>query len=63
MRDKVQLYYGEVLQSSADLKTNACCTIEDIPSYVSDVIAQIHAEVPSSRRYMLRCAIVTTVVA
>jgi SAM-dependent methyltransferase len=45
MRDKVQLYYGEVLQSSADLKTNACCTIEDIPSYVSDAIAQIHAEV------------------
>ena len=45
MRDKVQHYYGEVLQSSADLKTNACCTIDAIPAYVSDVIAQIHTEV------------------
>jgi 2-polyprenyl-3-methyl-5-hydroxy-6-metoxy-1,4-benzoquinol methylase len=45
MRDKVQRYYGELLQSSADLKTDACCTIEDVPPYVSDAIAQIHAEV------------------
>jgi len=47
MRDEVQHYYGEVLQSSADLKTNACCTIDAVPAYVKDVIAQIHAEVLS----------------
>ena len=45
MRDEVQQYYGNVLKSSADLKTNACCTIDAVPSHVSDVIAQIHAEV------------------
>lgn len=45
MRDKVQRYYGEVLQSSADLKTNACCTIDDVRPYVSDIIAQIHSDV------------------
>jgi ubiquinone/menaquinone biosynthesis C-methylase UbiE len=45
MRDKVQRYYGEVLQSSADLKTNACCTIDDVRPYLSDIIAQIHSDV------------------
>jgi arsenite methyltransferase len=45
MHEEVQRYYGEVLQSSADLKTSACCTIEDTPQYVRDVMAQIHAEV------------------
>ncbi len=45
MRDEVQHYYGEVLQSSADLKTNACCTIDAVPAYVNNLIAQIHDEV------------------
>lgn len=45
MRDKVQRYYGEILQSSADLKTNACCTVDAIPPHVSDVIEQIHSDV------------------
>jgi arsenite methyltransferase len=45
MRDIVQRYYGEVLQSSADLKTDACCTLDDMPSYVRDIISQVHTEV------------------
>lgn len=45
MREEVQKYYGEVLQSSADLKTSACCTIGDTPTFVGQVIDQIHPEV------------------
>lgn len=45
MRAEVQRYYGEVLQSSADLKTNACCTDTAPPDYLKRVLAQIHDEV------------------
>lgn len=45
MRAEVQRYYGEVLQSSADLKTNACCTDAAPPDYLKRVLAQIHDEV------------------
>ena len=45
MRAEVQRYYGEVLQSSADLKTNACCTADAPPDYLKRVLAQIHDEV------------------
>ncbi len=41
----VQNYYGEVLQGSADLQTNACCTPDDIPDHVKAVLSQIHDEV------------------
>lgn len=51
MYDSVKNYYGEVLGSSADLKTNACCTDEaDIPGWLKDVLANIHPEV-SARYY------------
>jgi SAM-dependent methyltransferase len=45
MRAEVQRYYGEVLQSSADLKTDACCTEAAPPDYLKRVLAQIHDEV------------------
>ena len=32
MRAEVEHYYGEVLQSSADLKTSACCTVDAPPA-------------------------------
>lgn len=41
----VRHYYGEVLQSSADLKTSACCTIESVPAYLRPLIAEVHEEV------------------
>ena len=28
MRESVQTYYGQTLQSSADLATNACCDLD-----------------------------------
>jgi len=41
----VQDYYGNVLQGSEDLKTDACCTTDAIPGYVKSVLSQIHDEV------------------
>jgi len=46
----VRDYYGKELQSSADLKTNACCTITDYPREIKAALANIHEEV-SSRYY------------
>lgn len=45
MRADVQHYYGEVLQSSSDLKTSACCTVGETPDHVSAALAEIHVEV------------------
>lgn len=45
MQDFVQKYYGEVLEQTADLKTNACCTIESTPDFVTGALAEIHDEV------------------
>ncbi len=44
-QETVREYYGEVLQSSADLKTNACCPPEALPEYLRTILAEIHPEV------------------
>ncbi len=44
-RRSVQRYYGEVLRSSADLKTSACCPPETLPAYLRDILAEIHPQV------------------
>ena len=41
----VQKYYGQVLQSSQDLKTSACCTLDTMPSYLRPHLADLHPEV------------------
>lgn len=41
----VQNYYGQVLQSSEDLKTNACCTLDAIPMHLRPLLADLHPEV------------------
>lgn len=41
----VKEYYGKTLQSSADLKTDACCTPEDVPAYLRRLIDNVHPEV------------------
>ncbi|UWQ57108.1 methyltransferase domain-containing protein [Leisingera caerulea] len=43
--ENVQTYYGEVLQGSGDLQTNACCTPDDMPDHVKAVLSKIHDEV------------------
>ncbi len=50
IQDSVKDYYGKVLQSSGDLKTDACCTVGDMPDYLKPVLANIHPEV-SARYY------------
>jgi arsenite methyltransferase len=47
MYDVVQDYYGKQLQSSADLKTTACCDFTAMPEWLKPVLANIHAEVLS----------------
>ena len=46
----VKDYYGNKLQSSVDLATDACCTLDDTPAYVRALLADIHPDV-SSRYY------------
>ena len=45
--ENAQHYYGEVLRSSADLRTDACCTASRPPPSVRAALANIHEEVKS----------------
>ncbi|TNF34528.1 MAG: methyltransferase domain-containing protein [Gammaproteobacteria bacterium] len=45
MQDSVREYYGNTLQGSQDLQTNACCTDAGMPEYIKPVLANIHDEV------------------
>ncbi|MBW2940605.1 methyltransferase domain-containing protein [Zhongshania aquimaris] len=47
MHELVQDYYGKQLQSSADLKTSACCDITLMPQWLKPVLANIHGDVLS----------------
>jgi len=50
MRESVKAYYGETLQSTADLKSDACCEIAAPSAAVQAAMANIHPEV-SARYY------------
>lgn len=43
--DAVRNYYGKVLQGSKDLKTDACCTLEDTPPWLQQALNNVHTEV------------------
>jgi len=43
--EAVRNYYGKVLQGSDDLKTDACCTIEDNPPWLRQALNNVHTEV------------------
>lgn len=45
IRDNVKDYYGEVLQSTDDLKTSACCPIDGMPDFLKPYLANIHDDV------------------
>ena len=47
IQDLVKTYYGETLQTSADLKTDACCTTDRPPAHISAALARVHDEVAS----------------
>ncbi len=44
IHDEVSHYYGETLQSSEDLKTNACCTDIEYPQHIKDILSVLHDE-------------------
>jgi len=43
--DSVRNYYGQVLQSSRDLKTGACCPAEAMPAGLRALLDDVHPEV------------------
>ncbi len=43
--DEVKEYYGKQLQSSEDLKSNACCPIQAPPKHIQEILNIIHDEV------------------
>ncbi len=45
MHDEVKKYYGQILVTNQDLKTDACCTDSSIPDYLKAPLADIHPEV------------------
>ena len=47
MHDGVKEYYGKTLNGSHDLKTDACCTDDSMPSYVKTLMADIDDDVLS----------------
>ena len=45
--ESVQNYYGRVLNSSQDLKTSACCTLDAMPLHLRPLLTDLHPEVVS----------------
>ncbi len=45
IQDNVKEYYGKKLASTADLQTDACCTIESTPDHLKAALRNIHPEV------------------
>ncbi|GAB6142364.1 methyltransferase domain-containing protein [Methylosoma difficile] len=41
----IRQYYGHVLQSSSDLKTSACCSIDALPEHLKKLLSDLHPEV------------------
>ncbi len=48
MREAVEAYYGSVLESSNDLKTNACTTAGAPPAHLSSLLRNIHPDITST---------------
>lgn len=45
MHELVQDYYGKQLQSTADLKTSACCDASSMPAWLKPLLSNVHDEV------------------
>lgn len=43
----VSTYYGETLQKTSDLKTNACCTSSSPPPHIAAALSNVHDDVIS----------------
>lgn len=45
MREKVKEYYGERVQKTSDLKTDACCAGDEPPHYIKEILSLINPEI------------------
>jgi len=45
VKEQVQHYYSEILHSSSDLKTDACCASGKPPAYIQPLLENIHEDV------------------
>ena len=45
LHEDVKDYYGTELKSSDDLKTDACCTLTDVPVWQRKLLGNIHDKV------------------
>ena len=45
MLEQVKAYYGQELQCSDDLRTNACCDADAVPEQLKPLLARVHPEV------------------
>ena len=45
--DTVKQYYGEVIQKTLDLKTDACCTADSVPDHIKKILPLIENEIKS----------------
>jgi SAM-dependent methyltransferase len=43
--ERVRQYYGEVLKSSADLRTSACCDVGAVAPHIAAALGEVHEEV------------------
>ena len=48
MREAVETYYGSILETSNDLKTNACTTASAPPAHLKELLRNIHPDVIST---------------
>ncbi|RMG39165.1 MAG: methyltransferase domain-containing protein [Candidatus Dadabacteria bacterium] len=45
IHEGIREYYGSVLKSNKDLKSNACCTAEKLPAHLKEILNDIHPEI------------------
>lgn len=44
-KEEVKKYYGKILQTREDLKTSACCSIDNLPNDIKEIIKNIEPEI------------------
>ncbi|MEL6123051.1 MAG: methyltransferase domain-containing protein [Bacteroidota bacterium] len=45
LHESVKQYYGSELSTTEDLKTDACCTLQEPPEHIKKALANVHDEV------------------
>lgn len=43
--EAVKTYYGQILKTSADLKTSACCSTDQLPRHIRPIVKALHPDV------------------